>query len=213
MFRSLLDGVVDLLFPPVCLTCGELSEAFCEACRAQIRAVARGVEPPEGLAEVRSVGYHEEALHRAVLRLKFGRKVALARPLGELLAAELVEVRETWRPDGLVPVPVHWTRAVSRGFNQAELLTRALAGWTGLPLEPCLRRVRPTPHQVGLSGARRLTNLRGAFGIVSSRPVKGRRLVLVDDVWTTGATLTECARALRKAGAAEVYALTVTHEV
>jgi len=204
-------GILDLLFPPCCLLCDRMGEPFCEDCRAQIRPDPAGAFVPPGVADARSAGLHEGPLRQAVLRLKFGRKVALVRPLGELLAAQLLTRRGEWQPDLLAPVPIHWTRRLERGFNQSELLAETLARCLEIPVLPVLRKVRRTVPQVGLAGEPRRTNLHGAFAVRS--PVAGRRIVLVDDVRTTGATLSECARTLRAAGAAEVYALTVTHDL
>lgn len=212
LLRQLGSEATDLLFPPRCLTCDALAEPFCAECGAKIRPPDPGVPLPAGLADACSAGYHEDPLRRAVVRLKFGRKVALAEPLGALLVAELETARAVWRPDALVPVPIHWTRRLERGFNQSELLAEVAARRCGLPLLPALCRTRRTAHQVGLPASVRATNPRGAFAVPASVSVAGLRLVLVDDVRTTGATLSECARVLRAAGAEEVYALTVTYD-
>jgi ComF family protein len=211
--REFGASLLDLLFPPKCLTCEALAEPFCPDCQAQIQPVAPGAPVPANLADIRRVGYHEDPLRKAVLLLKFGRKTALVTPLGELLAVELAAVAPTWSVDGLVPVPIHWTRRLERGFNQADLLARAAARPCGLPVLPALRRIRATPPQVGLTAGQRATNLRGAFAANPGWPVGGRRLALVDDVSTTGATLAGCAAVLRAAGAAEVYGLSITFDV
>ena len=205
-------GLLDLLFPPCCLTCGALAEPFCGACREAVQPVPTTVPLAAGVAAARSVGYHEGALRKAILRLKFGRKVALAEPLGELMALELALVAGEWRPDALAAVPIHWSRRLERGFNQAELLARAVGKQARLPVLPALRRLRATPHQVGQTAEQRASNLHDAFALDGGHPVSGRRIVLVDDVRTTGATLAGCASVLRAAGASEVYALTVTYD-
>jgi ComF family protein len=209
-FHKLGAGLTDLLFPPRCLTCGDLAPVFCAACRATVRRPGAEALVPLDLTDARSLGYHEERLRDAVLRLKFGGKTALAAPLGELLAAELEPLLPAWRPHALVPVPVHWSRRLERGFNQAELLARAAGRRCRLPALPALRRTRRTRPQVGLTDRERAANVVGAFA--ASAPVTDRRLVLIDDVRTTGATLSECARTLLAAGAAAVYALTVTYD-
>lgn len=210
--RKLGNSTLDMLFPPKCLTCGALAEAYCAACRAEIRPAEEAGALPARVAAVRSVGYHEESLRRAVLRLKFGQQVALVGPLARLLAEELRQGLTEWQPDALVPVPIHWRRLLERGFNQSDLLARSVGRHAGLPVWRVLRRTRATPHQVGLSAAEREENLRGAFELTPRHKVHGARLVLVDDVRTTGTTLSECAAVLRNAGAAEVFALTVTFD-
>ena len=210
--REAGTALLDLLFPPRCLTCDALAEPFCAACREEIQPVPAAMPLAAGVAAARSVGYHLGPLRKAVLRLKFGRKVALARPLGELLALELALVAEEWQPQALVPVPIHWRRRWDRGFNQAELLAGASAAHSGLPVLAALRRTRPTLPQVGQTAEQRATNLVDAFATDTRHPVDGLRVVLVDDVRTTGATLAGCAAVLRATGAAEVYALTVTYD-
>lgn len=212
MWREIGAGFLDLLFPPVCSVCDEPGEAFCDACRTQIREVPPDAEPIEGL-EVASLGLHEGPLRTAVLQLKFGRRTRLARPLGELLGALLETRGERWIPDALVPVPMHWTRRLERGFNQSELLASWAGRTAGIPVARALRRVRRTRPQVGLSGAERRRNLRDAFRAAPGGRLAGLRLVLVDDVCTTGTTLRLCAATLRRAGAAEVFALTCSREL
>jgi ComF family protein len=110
------------------------------------------------------------------------------------------------RFDAIVPVPLYWRRRIERGFNQAELLARQLSGSTGLPVVRVLRRVRATSTQAGLSNTSRRRNVAAAF---RSRSVAGKRLLLIDDVMTTGSTAAACATALKRAGAARVALLTV----
>jgi ComF family protein len=138
-----------------------------------------------------------------ILRLKSARAESLAEPLGELLAVERRDVLEAFGAELIVPVPTHWTRRLWRGYNQCEAIGRGLARRMGLPLAPnCLRRVRRTQLQNGDETARR-KNVRGAFR-ASGNVLQGRTILLVDDVFTTGATLHESARALRDAGAGRV---------
>jgi ComF family protein len=201
-------GVLDLLYPPKCLICGAMAEPFCETC-AETIAPAEDLVAPGAISEIRSAGYHEGALREAVLRLKFGKKLALVTPLAELLADS---IDREWRPDALVPVPDHWTRRLERGYNQAELLARQLSRITLIPVETALRRVRHTGQQIGHGAVERSQRLRGAFDLHPKANVKDRRILLVDDVWTTGATLGECSTVLQESGAAAVYAVTVTHD-
>jgi ComF family protein len=210
--REFAAGLLDLVYPPQCLTCGALDGAFCNGCRLGIVRVEEGAPVPAGIADARCAGFHEGPLRKAVLRLKFERKTALAAPLGGLMALEMDDVMGVWQPDALVPVPIHWTRRWDRGFNQSELLAREVSRSTRLPVQDVLRRTRATHPQVGLAGAQRRRNLRGAFAVDPRASLQGAWIVLVDDVRTTGATLGECAAALRGAGAAEVFALTVSFE-
>lgn len=212
LLHSLGTRALDLLFPPLCLTCGAVAEAFCPACRSEIRPAEEDEPLPREVSGAGSVGYYEGPLRQAVLRLKFEQKVALARPLGGLLAERLGDEAPLWKPDGLVPVPIHWRRMLERGFNQSELLAQQAGKRARLPVVGALRRMQATPAQVGLSAQQRSQNLVGAIAVAPGWPVQGRRLVLIDDVRTTGSTLAVCAAALRAAGADEVFALTVCYD-
>ncbi|MCL6451424.1 MAG: ComF family protein [Acetobacteraceae bacterium] len=157
------------------------------------------------LGRVRAVGVYTGALRAAIHMLKYGGRLELAPMLGRLLArmvgACLPEAQ------ALVPVPLHPGRLRQRGYNQAELLAREAARLLGLWAGPTgLVRLRPTRPQAGLDAGERALNLAGAFGVGRAGELVGRRVVLVDDVMTTGATLEECAACLLRAGAAQVDA-------
>jgi ComF family protein len=149
-------------------------------------------------------------MRAAIHALKYGRRAAVARPLGRLLAEAggrlTAAAGGAGEPghvvDAIVPVPLHPARAAERGFNQAELLAAPCARLWGVPLlTGALARIRPTRPQTELDAAARRANVAGAFGVSRPGEVKGRRLLLVDDVMTTGATVAAAARALRAAGA------------
>ncbi len=155
---------------------------------------------------------HDGLARDLVVRFKYQGEHFLRRPLARWLAESLQTDDRLLDPptDALVPVPLHRRRERERGFNQADALCRRLGRETGLPVWQALRRVRSTPKQARLSREERLNNLRGAFQPVPRQPVTDAHLLLVDDVFTTGSTVHECARVLREAGAASVRVLTVT---
>lgn len=208
---SLVHAALDLLFPPRCLTCGALAPPFCDACRAEIRPAPEPLPAPYPAAALHCVGLHGGSLRRAVLRLKYDHRTALAAPLAGLLAEALAR---TGVPpaDGIVPVPLHWTRRLERGFNQSELLAARLARHLGVPVVPALRRLRPTRAQARLGAGARAQNVAGAFR-ARTGALPGPALLLVDDVCTTGGTLVACAEALLSAGARRVTAVTVTYDM
>jgi ComF family protein len=151
------------------------------------------------------VAFYDGPVLEAIHRLKYQRQLIYARFLGRLLAASPA-ARLVAEADLLAPVPLHPRRLRHRGFNQALLLAQA---FPEVPLErEVLVRRRPTLPQVRLNPQERLTNVRGAFDVPDPAPVSGKTVVLVDDVYTTGATVKECARALLQAGAGRVEVLT-----
>lgn len=223
---SFLAAVLDLLYPPRCAACRALLESsaeepFCEVCREAIdpvpagcaRCGAPGPDPvcggclaaPPAFASCRAGGLFGGPLADAVHALKYGDRPALARPLGAWLAGR---AGEAW-PAGasVVGVPLGRRRRLARGYDQADLLARAVARAAGAPfLAGAVRRARETAPQVGKSRAERLRNVRGAF-LADRRRVRGKDLLLVDDVVTTGATADACAQGLLSAGARSVHVL------
>jgi ComF family protein len=168
-------------------------EGRCALCRSGLR----------GFDAAYSFGAYEGPLRQLIHLFKYGRVRTLARPLGSLLARAMPRDESF---DAIVPVPLYWRRWLQRGFNQAELLARGLARTTGIPVVGALRRVQPTSVQAGLSRSARRRNVSAAF---RSRSVTGQRILLIDDVMTTGSTAASCALALKRAGAKRVALLTV----
>lgn len=154
-----------------------------------------------------SFGHYENELRRLIQLMKYDGVRTLAPRLGRWLAEALPRSE---RFDAIVPVPLHWLRFLQRGFNQSVLLGRELSRRTGIPLRTgVLRRVKATPKQTLLDDKGRRMNVRRAFRAVNPAAVRDRRILLLDDVLTTGATLNACARVLKEAGAAHVSTLTL----
>ncbi len=151
------------------------------------------------------------AARELVHDFKFHGKPELARPFAAL-AAEAFR-KETFRAELVVPVPLHWTRLWKRSYNQAGLFAERLAAELGIPYCNALRRKRRTRKQSGLHRELRAKNPRGAFGIRDSGEIAGRSILLVDDVFTTGATLTAAAKTLLDAGSGPVFALTIARTI
>jgi ComF family protein len=161
-----------------------------------------------------SYGEYKDSLRGLIHLLKYEAVSSADAPLGRMLAEAISELLPACADDNvlLVPVPLHRVRRRSRGFNQAELIARAALKRLPPQMEfasAVLIRQRETVSQVGLSREERIENMRGAFRVGDAGRVQGRNVIVVDDVMTTGTTLSECARVLKKAGAAKVWAATV----
>lgn len=238
--RALLSSFVDLIFPPLCQVCGDRSQAaICDGCQSQIKFIERpwcarcGLPFPPlatGVGEcahcrngkpaydvARSVGYYDGPLRDALRAFKYRRKVRLSGALAGMLARRFEALRgerDLPAPDCLVPVPLHWRRRWRRGFNQSLLLCRDLARLLdSVPVTELLVRRRATQPQTELRRRARLENLRGAFALRRGTEVAGKHVVVVDDMMTTGATLHECAKVLKRAKCATVVCLTVGRQV
>jgi ComF family protein len=149
-------------------------------------------------------GVYEGTLRELIHLFKYGGMKPLSKTLAGYLASALPRDQQF---DLVVPMPLHWRRQWQRGFNQSELLARAIARRCGVPMENAARRTRATSAQAGLSNARRRENVAGAFRVKKASKVAGRRVLLIDDVMTTGATASACALALKRAGTKRVTLL------
>jgi len=200
----------------LCAICGErlFSSYAAASAEAQARCgLCRRIEPV--FARAAAYGSYESGLRELIHLLKYGGVRPAANVLGRMLAEAIAMLEPEFpaEPVALVPVPLHRTRLRQRGFNQAELIARAAMKVrrpdNRLLLCPVLERKRETTSQIGLTSHQRRENLRGAFGVLGPEAVKGREVLVVDDVYTTGATVSECARVLRRAGATKVWVATV----
>ena len=158
----------------------------------------------------RSSGLYEGALKEAIHTFKYRGVFSLVRLFGDLLQPTLQTLGHGYPVDVMIPVPLHIRRLRERGFNQAFLLVKELNRRIGIPYEErVLKKIKDTPVQISLKKQERKKNLTGAFQVTDTEALKGKSVVLVDDVYTTGATVNECSRALLKAGAERVAVLTV----
>jgi ComF family protein len=201
----------------VCTICGERlfsSYAIADAAGESRCGLCRRIEPP--FLRATAYGSYESGLRELIHLLKYNGVRPAANVLGRMLAEAVAALEPEFRADSvvLVPVPLHRSKLRQRGFNQAELIARG-----AMKIAPArdrfrlcagvLERKHETASQIGLTSHQRRENLRGAFGVAQPESVTGREVLVVDDIYTTGATASECARVLRRAGATKVWVATV----
>lgn len=235
--REILTGVADLLFPPLCITCGAVLRErpcipFCPPCVEGIRAIRSPLCPRCGVpfsagggedhlcggcltgerpyAISRSLGLYEGTLLKAIHLFKYRGRIGIGEVLGGMLADFAGGQWEMGAFSVVIPVPLHRKRLRERGFNQALILAREVAKRFSLPLEfRALSRDVFTAPQVGLGREERSQNVRKAFALRKPHAIAGQRVLLVDDVTTTGSTVSECAAVLKKGEAEAVAVLTL----
>lgn len=211
IWTSCFRAGVRSVYPDKCALCDRVGEpAICSSCRNEFvpdhRGLIAGTPADPFSFRVHSYRYEGRAA-QAVRRLKYDRATSLATPMSHMLAEAKDRHDASFPPDTVVvPIPIHWTRLRQRGFNQSALLAESLAAVDAA----LLRRSKATSPQVGLTRSERMKNLAGAFA--ASPLAKGKNILLVDDVFTSGTTAGECARTLIAAGAASVAVLTFCGE-
>src|SRR5215212_8259677 len=218
-------GFLDLAFPARCPGCGREGPPICDTCEPSLAArltlpagIAIGLpsDVPAPLLQLEWCAPFSGLVRRALHELKYGGETRVAEPLGQAIARRWGRVAVGG--DVIVPVPVHAARRRHRGYDQAELIAAAAARSLNLPMAPLIERQRATRAQFDLDRRTRASNVEGAFRLRGGGPatnhssLRGRWIVLVDDVVTTGATLSACARPLLDAGAIGVSAVTVARE-
>jgi ComF family protein len=236
-----ITALTELIFPTLCLSCGGvLSERrehpFCPDCHAGIRFITAPLCPACGIpypveegpdhvcgdcllkkrhiGSARSLGVYESVLLDAIHAFKYGGNVTLGERLGILMAQHDYPAFRIQDYSLILPVPLHLRRLRQRGFNQSVILAREISRRHGVAMDfRTLRRIVDTESQAGLKKEERRSNIKKAFTLTGPERVRGQNILLVDDVYTTGSTLGECARTLLKAGAEAVGALTLARAI
>jgi ComF family protein len=206
-WREFTETALNFVFPPRCLGCARIGLECCAACHEAIAPVAI-VQPESGpIAAYAAAGAFEGTLQTAVHALKYENRRSVAGLLAQWLYDALQ--RTAWQPTLFTAVPLHPTRFAERGYNQSALIGERLALRLGLPFEAnAISRQRETRPQVGLNYSERQENVLDAF-IAEPALVSKQHVIVIDDVYTTGATLKACAQALQAAGATTIWGLTV----
>jgi ComF family protein len=230
--RAVFGHAVDVALPKLCAACREPvgGEGLCAGCWSKLSFIAppycerlgipfpydpgpgvlslEAIADPPAYRRARAAVRYDDVSRKLVHALKYGDRLDLAPTLGRWMTRAGREL--VVEDDAIVPVPLHWRRQWARRFNQSAVLAEVVAKGAGKPVvHGALKRIKPTPQQVGLSQTERAANVQGAFAVpaTSKTTVTGRKILLVDDVLTSGATVDACARALLRAGAASVDVL------
>ena len=205
--------LMDLLFPPKCILCGKLlkkeEQDLCRDCRVDSPEYPAGKDRIQFLDSFTAVWYYEGTVRRSLLRYKFYGARGFAQGYGRLLAMKLLQSH----PEGfdcLTWIPVSRLRKLRRGYDQVELLARAVGRELGMEPVPLLKKVRHNRPQSGISDAsKRRANVLGAYRELDRQAISGKRILLLDDILTTGATASEAARVLLTCGAKEIHCAAV----
>lgn len=224
------ETAMDILFPPICITCGlalkaaEKKNSLCESCFKRILIASSLTCPECGARFAKNIkichrdasyrlaaasSYENERLKRLLWILKYEKKTAAAEPIGELLHRHLKLLTLNFSGFRVVPIPLHRSRERERGFNQSLLIAQSLSRRTGLETETAaLRRIKSAPPQAEAKNFEtRIKNMTGSFEVAHPELVKNRQIILIDDVFTSGATMGAAVKTLKIAGAKRVIAL------
>lgn len=234
--KQFFNALLDVILPPLCHLChSHIPNAgplhICPACRDRLPLVESPLCPACGIPfagagsdhrcgaclshpphfdAARAHFLYEGPLRELIHSFKYSRLTHLRRPLALLILEGMSDFLAAQELNVIVPVPLHRSRLRQRGFNQAVLLGKLLSRHLSLPMLPnTLRRMRPTEPQIELSATERRMNVKGAFAVGVPEHIAGKRVLLLDDVMTTGSTMDECAKELKAAGAAAVIAVTI----
>lgn len=236
--KNVVSGIADILFPPECAVCGAIltgsgNDLFCSGCLSMFNLIS----PPlctacgapfaytggtnhlcedcivsrPSFSMARAVGKYDAALLDAIHLFKYHGKISAGKALGKMMAQTRYDSLAIENYSTIMPVPLHARRLRERGFNQSLILAKQISDIFSLPLDfLTLRRKTRTEAQVSLSRKERASNVRGAFEVTDIKAVENKRILLIDDVYTTGSTVKECSKTLMKNGAAEVAVLTLS---
>ena len=212
--KLISGGLLDILFPPKCVFCGKLLDGeldICGKCRGglenfpelPLNTMPDGKSKLQFLDSFTAVWYYKGKVRDGILGLKFHYRVDYALPLGRSVAMKVLREQGTGF-DAVTWAPVSALRKLRRGYDQSQLLAQTVGKELGIPVERLLKKQRHTPAQSRLTEQARKANVLGAYRFAGKQSVAGKRILLIDDVFTTGATAEECARVLLTAGAKSV---------
>ena len=227
--------LLDIFFPKFCLGCGKEGTFLCQDCQSCLEILEDNFclcETPKRLPEAGkcsscrtkkldglffAVSYQNKLIKKLIQEFKYEPFIKdLAEPLTNLIISHILSLNEGNRfkkGDILIPIPLSKRKLKSRGFNQSEEIDKELSKELKIPvIADCLIKIKETPAQMELSGEERQENIKGVFEVIKKEKIQGKKILLVDDVYTTGATMEECAKILKLSGAKEVWGIAVARE-
>lgn len=209
LLNKIKDGILDAILPRRCVGCGKEGKYVCEKCSLFL-SEAPTIFPGEGLEEVVSGWEYEGLIKKLIFQIKYE---GMFDAIDELVK-KAFEIRESWLPENTIItfVPMFKKKEKQRGFNQAEIIARKIGKIAGKEVIPLLEKIKDTPSQTELNKEEREKNVKGAFRMCGVGP-STQNVLLVDDVWTSGATINECCRILKKAGVEKVWGFTIARTV
>lgn len=210
--KRILNTLLDIVYPIRCGFCGGIVEygnetALCDDCRSKLESTFNIRQRKDGF----SLYEYKDEIRRSILSFKYDGRKELGKVFGFLMYEAFKENGTSLDFDCIVPVPISEKRFEARGYNQTELIALSLSGLSSIPVEKGLIRIKETLPQSELNYKERQTNVKDAFG--TKHLFKGKRILLLDDIYTTGSTMRECRKALYNAGAEKVYCCTVAYTV
>ena len=210
--KAFIGGIGKVFYPPRCIFCRKLLEhdEICYECRSSLPFLQNmRVEAPNFIEEAYAPLYYENQVRRAIIDYKFHHAAAYAKPLAEMIRM-CVELHLAGRFDYITWVPISARRMRHRGYDQSFLLAKDIAEYLRIPLVATLRKTRHNSRQSSKKTvAARRANVIGVYQICNRKEIEGKRILIIDDILTTGATLSECARMLKTAGAASLYSVVI----
>ena len=212
MWNRLKENIIDILVPRKCIACGKEGRYICEKCSLFL-SEAPSVFMTNGLEELVSAWEYEGLIKKIILKIKYG---GMFDAIDEL-AEKAFEIREPYVPEDttITFVPMFRKKEMQRKFNQAELIAKKVGEITGREVLPLLEKIKDTPSQTELNKEERMANVRGSFRLLRSilNSDSPKNVLLVDDVWTSGATMQECCRILKRSGVKRVWGFTLARTV
>jgi ComF family protein len=226
--RPYIEAVLNFIYPPFCVICqvhlnSDLN-LVCEQCWNSLPRIKQGIDRNQNIFDVDnktsdvscviSVWAYTDQVQKIIHEMKYFQKKSLAAKMGDEMAVLVLENHEYLAADFIIPVPLHKTKLRERGFNQSLHLANRIAVFSKIPVESnILKRIRYTKSQSKLSAADREKNVERAFAVTDVEKLLGKKIILVDDVLTTGSTVRECAKVLRQAGVSKILAITAAKAI